>query len=111
MAYKREDGLGPFPCNAGEFCGNHVRGERPVCLFDETPQHAAEHQRRYLAMMRFGRPSKCEAGTSDEMAAQGFVGLYLKEDSPVRSDETPVETDELTEERVTTDGSPELRQM
>jgi hypothetical protein len=51
--------------------------------------------------MRFGKPSNCQAGTSKEMAAQGWVGLYFKEDQPLYSWETPVETDELTEPIVT----------
>jgi hypothetical protein len=36
-------------------------------------------------------------GTSDEMAAKGWVGLYLKEDHALLPGDTPVETDALTE--------------
>jgi len=92
------DGKGPYPDKAGEFCGNHLPGSPAIRRFHESP--ADRHQREYLARMRFGKPSSCAAGTSEEMAAQGWVGLYLKEDSKLLSWETPVETNQLTEEVV-----------
>lgn len=33
--------------------------------------------------MRFGRPRPCKAGTTEEMEAQGYVGLYLRETRPL----------------------------
>ena len=100
MAYETKRG-GPYPNLAGEFCGNHSVGSKP--LFDwhnPDPEEAVKRQEDYLARMRFGKPSCCQAGTSEEMARRGYVGLYLKEDRPLRVGETPVETDELTEDAV-----------
>lgn len=91
------DGKGPYPDKAGEFCGNHRPGSPATCYWDQSPLQAKESQRHWLALMRFGRPSNCKTGTSEEMAAQGWVGLYLKEDRPLYGRETSVETDELTE--------------
>lgn len=68
MAYMNKEGNGPYPCDAGEYCGNHQKG-------------SVAYSALWLAKMRFGRPHACQAGTSAEMAAKGFVGLYLKEDS------------------------------
>ncbi len=62
MAYM----TGPYPNKAGEFCGNH----HPT--YDTARPE-----------MRWGRPRPCKAGTTEEMEAQGFVGLYLKEDQPI----------------------------
>lgn len=76
---------GPYPNKAGEYCGNHCVGSEPLCTLHETPQEAAVHQRECLAKMRFGRPHSCKAGTSAEMEAQGYVGLYLKEDQKLMS--------------------------
>ncbi len=93
-------GKGLYPDKAGEFCGNHSPESLPPCSFNETAEEAARRQREYLAKMRFGRPSNCDAGTSKEMAALGYVGLYLREDQKLLSSETRVETDELTENYV-----------
>lgn len=79
MAYMTKDGRGPYPCSAGEYCGNHLPGSYPRQTFHESPEDA-EHQRAYFARMRFGRPRPCEAGTTAEREAKGWVGLYLKED-------------------------------
>ncbi len=105
------DGKGPYPDKAGEFCGNHLVDSRPLPAPHDTIQQDEKRQEVRLAKMRFGKPSNCEAGTSAKMAADGFVGLYLKEDQTVFSWQTAVETDELTEERVSVDGAPALRQM
>jgi hypothetical protein len=91
------DGEGPCPDKAGEFCGNYMPGNLPWFSFRQSPKEAARHQREYLDRMRFGKPSTCEAGTSSEMAARGWVGLYLKEDHKLFEWETPVETGALTE--------------
>lgn len=82
MAYT-VNGKGPYPDKAGEFCGNH------------DPAGPADSD--YLKRMRFGKPSCCDDGTSREMAAGGWVGLYLKEDRKLFEWETPIETDALTE--------------
>lgn len=100
MAYMNKGVVpgGPYPNKAGEYCGNHLVGSTPTCRFDESPQEAATHQREYLGRMRFGRPHSCEVGTSAEMAARGYVGLYLKEDRSLMSWEVECETPpELTE--------------
>ena len=95
------DGKGPYPDKAGEFCGNHHPDSLPTPMLHETPEQSKRHHDEYLAKMRFGKPSNCEAGTSEEMAGRGWVGLYLKENRELLSFETPVETDKLTEDRVT----------
>ncbi len=95
------DGKGPYPDKAGEFCGNFHPDELPTRLFNESFAEAAERQKEWLGRMRFGKPSNCQVGTSEEMAAAGEVGLYLKEDRALFDWETPVETDELTEPIVT----------
>lgn len=66
MAYMSQGACpgGPYPNKAGEYCGNYLP-ESKGCL---------------KAKMRFGRPRPCEAGTTEEMEANGYVGLYLKED-------------------------------
>ncbi len=97
MAYKTEDG-GPYPNLAGEFCGNHDPTTIPQSY--ETEQDRKDEQAR-LNRMRFGKPSHCKAGTSEELAARGVVGLYLKEDRELLYFETPVDTNELTEAVVT----------
>lgn len=81
MAYKTKDGKGPYPNMAGEYCGNYFPGAPPAWCHDETREQAAEKERQYLARMRFGLPRGCMAGTTEQMKAEGWVGLYLKEDS------------------------------
>lgn len=66
MAYMTKEGKGPYPSDAGEYCGNHQKGGRLDPIVRER--------------MRFGRPHSCKAGTIAEMTTQGWVGLYLKED-------------------------------
>ncbi len=95
---------GPYPDKAGEFCGNHnlKSMDYPApCVTGESPTMAERRRREYLAQMRFGKPSRTTIKTSEEMAADGWVGLYLKEDGKLYSWESPVETDELTEAVVT----------
>lgn len=84
MAWKdKRNGKGPFPMHAGEYCGNfHPSTEPRPHLHETPPEEAAKSQAALLSKMRFGKPRPCPAGTSDEMAAQGYVGLYLKEDRP-----------------------------
>lgn len=91
------DGKGPYPDKAGEHCGNHLPGSSPLRLIGQTQAEADSHQEDWLAKMRSGKPSNCEVGTSEEMAAKGFVGLYLTDDRDLFDWETPVDTDELTE--------------
>ena len=90
-------GVGPYPDKAGEFCGNHLPGRGLFYSFWESRESQERDQKSHLARMRFGKPSSCKAGTSEEMAANGWVGLYLKEDRKLLSWETPFETDALTE--------------
>jgi hypothetical protein len=87
MAYMVKD-KGPYPNLAGEFCDNYhpQQGNRSL---------------EYLAQMKFGKPAFCSLGTSKEMAKRGYVGLYLKEDNPLLSFETPIQTNALQEEIVT----------
>lgn len=98
------DGRGPYPDKAGEFCGNHRLGNDPPRQLHESFEEAWERQDAFLVRMRFGKPSLCKAGTSAEMKAKGLVGLYLKEDRELFSWETPIETDALTEQQVSTVG-------
>lgn len=65
---------------------------------------AEQHLQSWLANKRFGRPAKCQAGTSEEMAARGCVGVYLNGDCDLRDGEVSVETDELTESYVVENG-------
>ena len=101
MAYS-VDGKGPYPNLAGEFCGNYHPDLPITCCGDESPADAEEHNSQWLATMWFGKPSRCDHSTSDEMAVQGWVGLYLRADHPLHYWETPVETDALTEAVVST---------
>ena len=75
-----ETGDGPYPCDAGEYCGNHVPGHRYPSLWPhETVEQAEAREARYLAKMRFGLPRPCQAWPTVEAAkAAGAVGLYLK---------------------------------
>lgn len=104
MAYKIKDGKGPYPNKAGEFCGNYHPdpGFGIPQLTTETIQEATQHHVKWLLQMRFGKPSNCPGGTSEEMTRQGFVGLYLKKDRELYDWEMPIETDKLTEAYVTT---------
>ena len=80
MAYTI-DGKGPYPDKAGEYCGNHYPDGHIMQRLHESPQEAERHHEQWLSQMRFGRPHPCHAGSTREMEAQGYVGLYLKEDS------------------------------
>lgn len=105
MAYMTEDGRGPYPCYAGEYCGNHLPGSMAGVRLDQSADDAKAEQDRHLARMRFGRPHSCEIGTSSEMVALGYVGLYLKADRgfSLPGDimvDTPDELKEPTEEAV-----------
>ncbi len=99
------DGQGPYPDKAGEFCGNHYPNMPAARVFGESQVDAERAQREWMNRMRFGKPAKCDAGTSEEMAAGGWVGLYLKENRELHDGETPVETDALSEAVVTLAGS------
>ena len=98
MAYMTRDNKGPYPSKAGEYCGNHHPDSHPSRQLGHSPEQAAHHQREWLATMRFGRPRGCEAGTSEEMAAQGWVGLYLKADRKLFDWETEVPTPDCLKE-------------
>ena len=92
MAYMTKDGKGPYPNRAGEHCGNHLVGSRAYAADGESPEQAAKIQDCWLATMRFGLPRKCKAGTSEEIVANGWVGLYLKEDSKLLPGEVEIPT-------------------
>lgn len=68
MAYMTKDGLGPYPNKAGEYCGNH------------NPKYSQGGEVHWT--IRCGRPRPCKAGTTEELEADGWMGLYLKDDSP-----------------------------
>ena len=95
MAYMTKDGEGPYPNKAGEYCGNH-RPKSPMCRGCKEARDEAEQQRKKtIAMMRYGMPRACKAGTIKEMEEMGYVGLYLREDQPLRSlDSVEVDTPE-----------------
>lgn len=115
MAYMRKNGKGPYPCHAGEYCGNYLKGSQAYVRDDQTHENAQYIQKEWLARMRFGRPHSCGGFTVAEKIAQGWVGLYLKEDDPVNwrrpGDvliDTPEELQEppcLTDESEATDES------
>jgi hypothetical protein len=80
----QEKWRGPYPNKAGEFCGNDERKNLRVTA-DGTIEAVAgaEYGGWHSAKSRrIGRPSNCKMGTSEEMAAQGFVGIYLTADNP-----------------------------
>ena len=79
MAYINKEGKGPYPNRAGEYCGNYYPNSKYVA---RNP----EDEIAYLSRMRFGRPHPCMGQTSAERAKKGWVGLYLKEDSPYNLD-------------------------
>ena len=103
MAYKKKDGSGPYPNKAGEYCGNHQKGSPALRMTNETSEDAERRQDAWLARMRFGRPRPCHAGTTEDMEAMGYVGLYLLNDSPTSfADDVEIETpDELKEPAAT----------
>lgn len=82
MAYMTKDGKGPYPCYKDEYCGNHLVGSFPILNMHESPEEGKRNQEAFLARMRFGRPRSCKAFTTTEGESLGYVGLYLKEDSP-----------------------------
>lgn len=106
------DGKGPYPDLAGEFCGNHdpVSMNYPApCMIGKSQIDANRYRDEWLSKMRFGKPANCDHGTSGEMTAQGWVGLYLQENRDLHHWETRVETDELTEAVVTQQRETQLR--
>ena len=94
---------GPFPNKRGEFCRNYNPRYAPLRIDIETQEEADVRELEWLSLMRFGRPGRVASDTLTlkEMAELKLVGLYFREDQPLLSFHTPVETDELTEEVVT----------
>lgn len=93
---------GPYPSRVGDFCGN---GERRMMEIADDGITIIKRSGPPLSgcdvgRFRIGRPSDCKAGTSDEMATQGFVGVYLAAEREPLSSEIEVDTDELQEEVV-----------
>lgn len=64
IAYMTKDGKGPYPNKKGEYCGNHLPSAILLRNFHETK----------------------------EMAAKGWVGVYLTEDVPVYDGNTEIDT-------------------
>lgn len=91
MAYMIGD-RGPYPNKVDEYCGNHLVGSFPELSGWQSPAAALVQQEQYLATMRFGRPRPCKSGTTKEMAAREFVGLYAKTTRKLRDCETEVPT-------------------
>ena len=91
MAYMVGD-KGPYPSKAGEYCGNHLPGNRILRQEGQTQEQAEYNQTAHLATMRFGRPRPWEAGTTEELEARGWVGLYAKADMALLECETDVPT-------------------
>ena len=90
MAYLllgRED-QGPYPCKAGEFCGNSWGEEhnaRMEALYELMGLHRfigddRPPGRPDWTLYKKGRPRPCEAGTTEQLEAQGMYGLYLRHD-------------------------------
>ena len=82
MAYMIGD-KGPYPNKAGDYCGNHLTGSQAYAMNRMTHAEAQENQKAWLSTMRFGRPRPSKAGTTKELEAKGYVGLYLKEGQPL----------------------------
>ncbi len=120
MLVNREGYKGPYPCYEGEFCGNYnPEHSAGLAVLERMLGGASFVRERYkllpskglkadwwdgqvlmegddgsidLNFYRLGRPRACEAGTSAEMAAQGFSGLYLRRDvKPFPDDYEPVD--------------------
>ncbi len=121
MLVNRKGYKGPYPCYEGEFCGNY-NPEHAVSLaalerafggenFQRLKRSKPLPSKQYdssgwdgeslmedgdgsidLEFYRLGRPRDCEAGTSAEMAAQGWRGLYLRRDvKPFSDGHAPVD--------------------
>ncbi len=89
MAYMTKDGKGPYACYAGEFLGNFHSKDGPLA------PGRLKHQRVGLP-----RPYAIAEGskTTAELASEGWVGLYLKEDTKCLPSDVLVDTpDELRE--------------
>ena len=101
-----DDGI--YPDKRGEFCGNHMPGSEAVPMKGQTLGEARRWYAVWLALMYYGKPATDPRKTSEEMAALGYVGLYLRADQKLEPWQTPVETDELTEEHVIKRPPPEI---
>ena len=93
MAYMIKD-KGPYPNKAGEYCGNHYLDSRfhPPCISNETLAQAKKREDEWLSKMRFGRPQPTAEYTTKQFEEMGLAGLYLKENRPLLSHETPCAT-------------------
>lgn len=89
MAYQllnREDN-GPYPCYAGEFCGNTF-GEEHNAMMEAFDEMRGNHHwisdrvpgRPDWTRFKKGRPRPCAAGTTEQLEIQGMYGLYLRHD-------------------------------
>lgn len=73
---------GPFPCHAGEYCGNHTP---PGLFFAGQNQRERKMYVDWLAQMRFGEPRATPECSVEYLKSHGIVGLYLRENQPIRS--------------------------
>jgi hypothetical protein len=78
MAYITQDGKGPYPNKAGEFCGNHNPDEKYNIFYSKMKSFGKREE--LSEKYRFSLPRPCEAFTIAEGVQRGWVGLYLKED-------------------------------
>ncbi len=95
----------PLPSKKGDFCGNVLR-EAVFFASDGVTVIGHKWSFSYLRLadktvkFRIGKPEASPCGSSSDMEAQGYIGLYLEEDQPPILDEQEVDTDELQEEVV-----------
>lgn len=94
---------GPYPSSVGDFCGNTLKSSLTIAKDGVTILERASLSRfgfETTTGLRIGRPSNCPAGTSEEMLANGYVGLYLTEEKTLGPHEVAVDTDVMQEEVV-----------
>jgi len=96
---------GPCPDKSGEFCGNSHKSQLTI-----TPEGIVTNIRSEVGReqelipetnKRIGKPSNCKAGSSQKMEDDGYVGLYLINNSVCNiGTYREIETDALQEEVV-----------
>lgn len=81
MAYRLPGNDYDLPYHAGEFCGNNNPAADKKCeppdhdILRSLPRREDDHNHCH------GVPRSCSLGTSEELAAAGYVGVYLVQDS------------------------------
>ncbi len=102
------DWYGPCPNRAGEFCGNTQKSNLRVApdgsvleTFTSISFHTDDNGWKEASNLRIGKPSKTKSHSSEEMEAEGCVGLYLIADSTSSMfNGREIDTDVLMEEVV-----------